>query len=423
MQTKGTIMTDLSRVARKITWVLFANQSLASAGFIASATINSIIGAKLGGSAAFAGVPSAVYLVGAAFAASAWGYIMDRIGRRNGMVAALVIGVLGNALVLVAIWASSFFLFLIGMVMMGITNAAVVLGRFAAAEVNPPEKRGAAISNVVLGGTFGAIVGPLLVGPLGSLARSLGMDELAGAYIATLVLFAISAVVVLAGLRPDPRELGKQVAAAHPDPALTATGEARPIFEILRQPAALLAVIAMALGQVVMVAIMVITSLHMSHHQHNLQDISAVIASHTFGMFAFSVISGRLADRWGRGPVILTGASTLLLSCITAPLSPNVFPLAVSLFLLGLGWNFCFVGGSALLADQLSPLERSRTQGANDLLVGLASATGSLGSGIVFAASNYTVIALVSGILALAPLIMSLLWMRKKPLPATAYTD
>ena len=408
-------MTDLSRMARRITWVLFANQSLASAGFIAAATINSIIGAKLGGSASYAGVPSAVYQVGAAIAASAWGYIMDRIGRRNGMVAGLVIGVIGNALVLVAIGISSFFLFLTGMVLMGITNAAVVLGRFAAAEVNPPENRGAAISNVVLGGTFGAVVGPLLIGPVGSFARTLGMDELAGAYIATLVLFVISSVVVFVGLRPDPRDLGKQVAAAHPDPAMTATGEARPIFEILRQPAALVAVSAMALGQVVMVAIMVITSLHMRDHQHNLSDISAVIASHTFGMFAFSVISGRLADRWGRGPVILTGAFTLLLSCITAPLSPNVLPLAVALFLLGLGWNFCFVGGSALLADQLSPLERSRTQGANDLLVGLASATGSLGSGIVFAASNYTVIAIVSGVLALIPLLMTLLWIRRKP--------
>jgi MFS family permease len=409
-------MTDLSRLARKITWVLFANQSLASAGFIASATINSIIGAKLGGSASFAGVPSAVYLLGSALAASAWGYIMDRIGRRNGMVSGLIIGVIGNALVLLAIRLSSLLLFLTGMVLMGIANAAVTLGRFAAAEVNPPERRGAAISNVVLGGTFGAIVGPLLVGPMGNFVRSLGMDELMGAYLATLILFVISSVVVFAGLRPDPRDLGKQVAAQYPDPALTSlTGEARPIFEILRQPAALLAVSAMALGQVVMVAIMVITSLHMRNHQHNLRDISAVIASHTFGMFAFSVVSGRLADKWGRGPVILTGASTLLLACVTAPLSPDVLPLAVALFLLGLGWNFCFVGGSTLLADQLSPLERSRTQGANDLLVGLASAIGSLGSGFVFAASNYTVIAIVAGVLALIPFLMSLIWIRKSP--------
>ncbi len=412
---------DLSKLARKITWVLFINQSLASAGFIAAATLNSIIGTKLGGSASFAGVPSAVYLLGAAFAASAWGYIMDRIGRRNGIVSGLVIGVVGNALVLIAIGISSLFLFLIGMVLMGITNAAVVLGRFAAAEVNPPEKRGAAISSVVLGGTFGAIVGPLLIAPMGDFVRTLGMDELAGAYLATLILFVISSVVVFVGLRPDPRDLGQQVAAEYPDPAsTTATGEARPILKILRQPAALLAVSAMALGQVVMVAIMVITSLHMRNHQHNLSDISAVISSHTLGMYAFSVLSGRLSDKWGRGPVILVGSSTLLLACITAPLSPNVFPLAVALFLLGLGWNFCFVGGSALLADQLSPLERSRTQGTNDLLVGLASAVGSLGSGFVFAASNYTVIAIVAGVLALIPFLMSLFWIRKKPVSVTA---
>src|SRR5919109_522442 len=199
-------MTDFTKLARKLTWVLFANQSLASAGFIASSTLNSIIGAKLGGSASFAGVPSAVYLVGAALAASAWGYIMDRIGRRNGIVSGLVIGVIGNALVLYAIAVSSFLLFLIGMVLMGITNAAVILGRFAAAEVNPPERRGAAISNVVVGGTFGAIVGPLLVGPMGNFARTLGMDELAGAYLATLILLAVSALIVFAGLRPDPRD-------------------------------------------------------------------------------------------------------------------------------------------------------------------------------------------------------------------------
>ena len=404
-------MTDSSKFARKITWILFANQSLSSAGFIAAATINSIIGAKLGGNPSYAGLPSAVYLLGGAFAASAWGYIMDRIGRRNGIVLGLVIGVFGNAMVLYAISISSLFVFLVGMVMMGITNAAVVLSRFAAAEVNRPEQRGAAISNVVLGGTFGAVFGPLLVGPMGTFAHSLGMDELAGAYIATLVLFAIAAILVFVGLRPDPRELGREIAVQYPEE--TPHGETRPIFEIFRQPAALTAVMAMALGQVVMVAIMVITSLHMRGHNHNLRDISAVIASHTFGMYAFSVISGRLSDKWGRGWVILIGAFTLLLASITAPLSPNVLPLAVALFLLGLGWNFCFVGGSALLADQLSPAERARTQGTNDLLVGLASAIGSLGSGFVFALSNYTVIAIVSGLVALVPLVMVVLWMRK----------
>ena len=107
-------MTDFTRLARKITWVLFATQSLASAGFIAAATINSILGAKLGGSPSYAGVPSAVYLVGGAFAASAWGYLMDRVGRRNGIVLGLIVGVLGNALVLYAIAITSLLLFLLG---------------------------------------------------------------------------------------------------------------------------------------------------------------------------------------------------------------------------------------------------------------------------------------------------------------------
>ena len=104
------------------------------------------------------------------------------------------------------------------------------------------------------------------------------------------------------------------------------------------------------------------------------------------------------------------GAITLLLSCLLAPLSPQVLPLAVSLFLLGLGWNFCFVGGSSLLSDNLSPAERSRTQGVNDLLLGLASATGSLGSGFVFAGVGYAAMGFVGAAVALLPLVLTLWW-------------
>jgi MFS family permease len=344
--------------------------------------------------------------------------VFDRIGRRNGMVSGLLIGMAGNLLVLRAIEVSSMSVFLIGMVMMGITNAAVVLGRFSAAEVNPPEGRGKAISFVVLGGTFGAIFGPLLVGPMGEFVTRFGMNELAGAYLATLILFGIAAIVVAAGLRPDPREIGKEVAMLYPESV--PQGETRQVREIMRQPAALTAVTAMVIGQMVMVALMVITSQHMNHHQHDLTDISHVIQAHTIGMYAFSVISGQLTDKWGRGQVIFAGSATLLLACILAPLSPNVVPLAVALFLLGLGWNFCFVGGSTLLADQLSPAERSRTQGMNDLMVGLASAMGSLGSGIIFASTSYMVIAVFSAVLSLVPLLMAVMLMRRKVSAAVA---
>jgi MFS family permease len=409
-------MTDFSKLARKITWILFIAQSLASAGFIAAAAINPILGAKLAASRALATLPTALYLLSGALSASVWGVMMDRIGRRNGITLGLLIGVLGNVLVLFAIQASSFILAVVGLMLMGITNSAVLLGRFAAAEVNPPNQRGRAISAVILGGVIGTILARVAAVPMSGFAVSIGMDELAGAYLTTLVLFAIAAVIVFLGLRPDPRDLGREVAKLYP--SIIPHGEARPISQILRQPAAITAVTAMALGQVVMVAVMVITSLHMEDHQHMRSDIYTVISAHTFGMYAPSIISGWLLDRWGRGRMILTGASTLLLACMIAPISPNVLPLGFALFLLGIGWNFCFVGGSTLLADQLSPAERSRTQGFNDLLVGLASATISLGSGYIYATTNYTTIAVVAGVLSLIPLLMSLSWLRQKPVNA-----
>ena len=412
-------MTDFKRTAQKITWVLFATQSLTSAGFIAAATINPILGAKLASNLSLATLPTAAYLLSGALSASVWGYLMDRMGRRNSIALGLVIGMVGNGLVLAAIQSSSFLMVMIGLMLMGTTNAAVQLGRFAAAEVNPPNQRGRAISLVVLGGVIGTVLSRVLAVPVSNFAVGIGMDELAGAYITTLALFAIASFLVFIGLRPDPREVGLEVAKQFPES--TPHGETRSIPEILRQPAATTAVTAMILGQVVMVAIMVITSLHMEGHHHDRGDIYTVISGHTFGMFAPSIISGWLLDKWGRGKMILFGAFTLLLACITAPLSPDVLPLALALFLLGVGWNFCFVGGSTLLADQLSPAERSRTQGFSDLLVGLASAAASLSSGFIFAATNYTIISIVAGGLSLIPLAMALFWLRKtKPVIVTA---
>src|ERR671919_246206 len=201
-------MTDFTRIARKITWILFITQSLASAGFIAAATINPILGAKLASDRSLATLPTAVYLLSGALSASAWGYFMDRIGRRNSIVLGLIIGVIGNLLVLAAIQSASFILVMLGLLLMGITNAAVLLGRFAAAEVNTPEQRGRAISAVVLGGVIGTILARVLAVPVGNFAISIGMDELAGAYITTLVLFAVASILVFWGLRPDPRDVG-----------------------------------------------------------------------------------------------------------------------------------------------------------------------------------------------------------------------
>jgi MFS family permease len=169
-----------------------------------------------------------------------------------------------------------------------------------------------------------------------------------------------------------------------------------------------------------MAMLMVITPLHMRQHQHSLTSISFVISAHVVGMYLFSVFSGRLADRWGRGPVIVAGAAILTLAALGAPLSAAVVPISLALFLVGLGWNLCYVGGSSLLADQLTPAERGRTQGFNDLLIGLASAAGSFGSGLVFAAVGFATMGLVAA--GVAVILLSLTaWSRvgrRAPSPA-----
>jgi predicted MFS family arabinose efflux permease len=108
--------------------------------------------------------------------------------------------------------------------------------------------------------------------------------------------------------------------------------------------------------------------------------------------------------------VIVVGAAILIVACLSAPLTGDTAPISISLLLLGLGWNFCFVAGSTLLADQLSPAERARTQGFNDLVVGLASALGSFGSGIVSARLGYAGVGFVGVGVALLPIVLIARW-------------
>jgi MFS family permease len=287
------------------------------------------------------------------------------------------------------------------------------LGRFAAAEVRPVGSRGQAISGVVAGGAAGSVFGPLLIGPSEQLAQRFGIPGLAGPFMATVVLLALASLVIFVFLRPDPRDVGRKIAELFPEIAVH-QGPPRRVSQILRTPASIVAVVAMIAGQVAMAMLTGMVGLHMLNNLLSLTDISIVAAAHTFGMFAFSLVAGRLADRWGRGPAILSGTVLLALSCAIAPISSQVIPLAIALFLLGVGWNLSYVGGSALLSDQLSPDERSRVQGANDLLVGLATALASLGSGIAYAGAGYTGVAIVGTVASLVPVALTGWWMARR---------
>lgn len=413
---------NIARVGRKTVVILFITQSLTSAGVIATATVLSILGEQLSGSSAWAGVPSATIQLAAAPFAYVWGVMWDRIGRRNGLAAGVVVGLVGMLVGVTAIQTGSMWFFLLGLVGLGGLLAATQLARFIAAEVNPPLSRGRAISYVVLGGAVGAVVGPLIVSPSSRWALSAELPELAGPFAASVVFFGIAVTITWLGLRPEPMLVSQKVAALFPERE-NATGSARKLKTLIRQPGVFAAVMTMVLAQMVMIMVMGITSLYMKGQGNTLESISLVFSAHTLGMFAFSILSGKLADSWGRWPVILTGTVIMLSSLVLASVSSAVVLLAVALFLLGLSWNLCFVGGSALLADHLSPKERSRTQGFNDFLIGLASALGSLGSGVLFAGMGYGMVNVVGAAFVLVVLTVTVWWRWSTGTPAKGWQN
>lgn len=389
--------------ARKLKWTLFGAQALGSAGFLVASTVTPIVGAQLSGRPAFAGVPTGFYWMGGAMAALAWGRLMDPIGRRKTLSLGLMVGVIGAALASFFVVEHSFTGFVCGLALMGAANSALQLARFMAGEVYRIEERGRAISTVVLGGTVGAVLGPALVAPMSAAATGLGGPPLAGPYAASAVFFALGSLLIAIFLRPDPRDLAREVHASSslPEPAI------RSVREILSDHGVQAAGLTMALSQLVMVMLMVITSLHMSHHDHALSSIAAVMSSHVFGMYAFSVISGRFADRFGRGPLIAAGAAILIVACLSATVSTKAPPLAFALFLLGLGWNFCYVGGSTLLSDRLSQGERARIQSLNDFLLTSMAGLGSALSGFVFSAVGYAAMGYLSALVSVGLLTLS----------------
>lgn len=412
---------DCPRITRRVTGTLFAAQSLSRAAFVACGTVSALVAVHLGGQAAWAGVPAAVLQLTGAFAALGVAAVTEQIGRRRGLALGLAIGALGTGLAAAAIIADAMSIFLAGVTLMGVASAAMLLGRFAVAEVHPPERRGRAISNVVIGGALGSIAGPLVVGPPGRLAVRAGISELAGPYLAGVVILAAASLATVVWLRPDPRDVGRKMAARHPEPALP-RGSGRPLGQILRTPAVLAAVTTMALSQMAMVTVMVISTLYMKELGYTLGRISLVIAGHTLGMFGFSWLSGRLTDRWGRSRVILIGTGLQVLACALAPFSAGVLSLSAVLLALGLGWSFCFVAGSTVLSDQLAPTERAMVQGTNDLLMGVTTAAASLGGGLLFALAGYAPVCIAGAALSLLGLGLTVWWIRTERSPRAAWS-
>ena len=401
--------------------------ALGSTAYIASFAVATLAAREITGDAQLAGLPSALGTIGTAAAIGLLSALMARRGRRPGLLAGYLAAIAGAVTSLVAIAVASFPLLLAGSVAIGFGNAALQLSRYAAADLAAPERRASVVGTVIWGSTAGAILGPNLLEPAGSIATAVGRPVLEGGMAVTVIGFALTLLVTLRWVRTAaaPADAREEVVAAGiaaesvdiPEEPARATAGRLALLSPVRVRVALVGLLA---GQVVMVLIMAMTPVHVHDMGEPLATVGFVLSAHTLGMFALSPLSGRLVGRFGALPVMVGGFAVLLLAAVLASVArqADIPVLALALFLLGYGWNLCFVAGSSLLASGASLSERIRLQGTTDVLVWIAGAAASISSGFLLQWAGYPMLAAVGGALLVIPAVVVLL--ARPRMPATA---
>ncbi|MEU7821899.1 MFS transporter [Catellatospora sp. NPDC049133] len=421
---------------------------------------------------ALSGVAQSAAVVGGGVLAVPAAALMSRYGRRPGLALCYLTGAVGGVAVLASATLDSIPLLFVGFFLFGAGSTAKLQSRYAATDLAEPQRRGRQLSLVVWSTTFGAVVGPNLAAPLGGSLSRFGIPELAGPFAFASVSFLISALLLTLFLRPDPLLLAQTAAgvrtpvgqtpatagAALPTgaaptggPAVAAGAAAGGVAAaagegtadrvaggstaerhtlgsaaraVLASPAARLGMTAMALGHLVMVAVMAMTPVHIGE-THSAPDtlriVGFVLSVHVAGMYGLSPVVGWLTDRVGRVPVILGGVALLIAACaLAATAGHDTALLTVALLTLGLGWSGTMVAGSTLFTESLPAAVKPRAQGLSDLVTGLSGATAGVLSGVVVELSGYAVLALLAA-LATIPLIA--LALRPSTLAAVKVAD
>ncbi len=370
--------------------VLAATQILSGIGVAGTVAAGSLLVSSISNSETLAGLSQTTAVLGAAAMAIPLAKLTQRGGRRLGLSVGYTVGLIGAAFAIFGGSQRILIAMLLGTFLVGAASASGYQARFAATDLADDANRSRQLSYVVWGSTIGAVTGPNLMGPSGALAEGLGLPKLVGPYILALVALGMGALVIWLFLKPDP-----YLTAANLRPQSEEHHEllsARKTLKLIRKnPAALFAIAAIAIGHVAMVSVMVMTPVHMAHVDVTLTVIGLVISIHIVGMYAFSPIVGILSDRMGRRWVIQIGVLILLASCLVSGLADahNSMQLGFGLFLLGLGWSCTLIAGSALLSESVETDLRPSSQGASDLLMNLMGAGGGAMAGIVIGTLGY----------------------------------
>ncbi|MDQ3695304.1 MAG: MFS transporter [Chloroflexota bacterium] len=359
---------------------------------------------QVGGSDSVAGLPQAALVAGAALSA----LILSRLTLHRGRYAALSTGaavaVAGCVVVAVAVLFASLPLILLGCLLLGAGNTAVMLGRYAAADLGPEASRGARMASVLVATTIGAVVGPNLLAPASGLAVGLGLPALAGPYLVAAIGFTAAAatLTVAPRLRPMPSstaELGGPTAASVAGTAVAATVLGRQGFTGLG---------VLSLANLVMVAVMTMAPVQLHHIGSGLGMIGLVVSLHIAAMFAPSPVSGWLTDRVGAPRTAAGAGATLIAASWLAAGAESPASLTVAMVLLGCGWNLALLSGSTLLTAGVPSAQRPRREGWGEVGMGAAAAGGGAASGPLMAVGGYGL--LTSGAAVIAALVLPLAW-------------
>lgn len=399
------------RIQKRTLAVVVVSQVLGGAGLAAGVSVGALLAKEMLGAESLAGLPVALFTLGSAVAAFSIGRLTQRWGRRAGLGVGFTVGGVGAVGVVLAALSANVALLLAALFVYGAGTATNLQARYAGTDLADPARRATAVSVALTATTFGAVAGPNLIAPLGIFAESIGIPALAGPFLLAAVAYFAAGTVLFAMLRPDPYLVARQVeaeagtrseeTASHPD-----SGPAAAVY---------VGAVVMIVAQVAMTAIMTMTPVHMRGHHHDLSAVGVVIGLHIAAMYLPSLVTGALVDRVG--PAVMAAASgvTLLAAGLLAAYAPgtSLGLIIAALVLLGLGWNFGLISGTAFVINGTAPAQRPRVQGSVDVLIAIAGASGGAMSGVVMSAGGYALLSVACGLSALA-LLPVLLWHRRR---------
>ncbi|HHV20575.1 MAG TPA: MFS transporter [Propionibacterium sp.] len=383
---------------------LIISNVLGGIGVASGIAVGALLVASMGG-VELAGFGQALTVLGAAVLAVPLANLAARHGRRRSLATGYAFAATGALIVLIGARLGWFWLLLLGLLAFGAAQATNLQTRYAASELASPERRATIMSIVIWATTIGSVLGPNLSSLGAAVGRRLTLPDLAGPYLFSLAAFTLAGIVislVFVARRSSPADPGPAGSGAAPvgTPPAKAVGALAALKWASRHPVARFAVLLIVVGHAVMVGIMSMTPVHLGEEDHGLRAIGLVISLHILGMYALSPLVGWLADRFGAMRTSLVGLVILGLSAGLILIAPDAFvPVTVALVLLGVGWSFTLISGSALLARVDSGEVRVPLQGATDALMNYGAASAALIGGPLLAWIGFGGLAVAAGAL------------------------